>query len=103
VEHAFGWLKQHFRQLYHLKTRDVAEIVKIIHACYVLHNIADLDDLERFEEPLPEDYPDREAEEIQERGGEGIIDHMGDPVDADGGKILRDEICRQLAMRGANL
>ncbi|XP_046389192.1 putative nuclease HARBI1 [Ischnura elegans] len=101
VEHTFGWLKQRFRQLYHLKTRNLVEIVRIIHACCVLHNVADMDDLEGFEEPLPEDYPDRDAEEIN--GPEGIVDNLGDPIDADGGKILRNEICRQLAMRGANL
>ncbi|XP_046387094.1 putative nuclease HARBI1 [Ischnura elegans] len=101
VEHAFGWLKQRFRQLYHLKGRDMVELVKTIHACFILHNIADVEDLDGFDEPLLEDHPDRDAEALQNRPDE-VVDNYGDPIDAEGGRILRDEICRQLAMRGAN-
>lgn len=65
----------------------------------MLHNIADLNDLEGFEEPLMDDLPDEEAARLPDpNGGEGFVDAIGDPVDAEGGKILRDEICRQIAM-----
>ncbi|VEN62190.1 unnamed protein product [Callosobruchus maculatus] len=43
IEHCFGILKQKFRQLYHVKLRDIPLIVHFIRAACVLHNIA-LDD-----------------------------------------------------------
>lgn len=42
IENAFGCLKQRFRQLYHFKLRDVPRMVRVIHACCVLHNIANV-------------------------------------------------------------
>ncbi|XP_025155207.1 protein ALP1-like isoform X1 [Harpegnathos saltator] len=40
IENAFGCLKQQFRQLYYFKLRDIVRMVRIIHACYVFHNMA---------------------------------------------------------------
>lgn len=40
VEHCFGILKQKFRQMYHVKLRDIFYIVNFIRAACVLHNIA---------------------------------------------------------------
>ena len=40
IEHCFGLLKQRFRQLYHLKLKDISFITNFIRACCVLHNIA---------------------------------------------------------------
>ncbi|VEN53371.1 unnamed protein product [Callosobruchus maculatus] len=40
IEHCFGILKQKFRQLYHVKLRDIPLIVHFIRAACVLHNIA---------------------------------------------------------------
>lgn len=40
VENAFGCLKQKFRQLYHIKLRNIIRLVQVIHACCILHNLA---------------------------------------------------------------
>ncbi|KAJ8916386.1 hypothetical protein NQ315_014596 [Exocentrus adspersus] len=40
IEHTFGILKQKFRQLYHLKLRDIHSICHFIRACCVLHNLS---------------------------------------------------------------
>lgn len=40
IEHCFGILKQKFRQLYHVKMRDIKFIVHFIRACTVLHNLS---------------------------------------------------------------
>ncbi|KAF6215836.1 hypothetical protein GE061_000171 [Apolygus lucorum] len=39
-EHCIGLLKQKFRQLYHIKLRNIATTVHFIRACCVLHNLA---------------------------------------------------------------
>lgn len=92
VENAFGCLKQRFRQLYHIKLRNMIRIVQVIHACCVLHNIANENDLRLFDEPIADDYPDDEARNI------GIYD-IEEIEDNNEGRHLRDEICRQLAMQ----
>jgi len=56
VEHAFGELKQRFRQLYFLKLRKVERIVKVIHSCCVLHNLTSSHELVMFEDPPEEDF-----------------------------------------------
>jgi len=86
IENAFGCLKQRFRQLYHFKLRN---IVQIIHACCVLHNLASIRDLELLEPPLQDDYPDLEANMINIYNDEIIPENQR-------GRILRDELCRQL-------
>lgn len=53
VEHAFGALKQRFRQLYHCKLRKLSRIIKLIYACCILHNLADANDLAYFEDAAP--------------------------------------------------
>lgn len=55
VEHAFGELKQRFRQLYFLKLRKVERIVKVIHSGCVLHNLTSSHELVMFEDPPEED------------------------------------------------
>ncbi|XP_030745146.1 putative nuclease HARBI1 [Sitophilus oryzae] len=45
IEHCFGLLKQKYRQLYHVKLRNVRDIVHFIRACCVLHNLALKDDV----------------------------------------------------------
>ncbi|KAJ8930288.1 hypothetical protein NQ314_016907 [Rhamnusium bicolor] len=49
IEHCFGMLKQKFRQLYHVKLRNIRLIVHLIRAACVLHNIS-LDDFNVAEE-----------------------------------------------------
>ncbi|EFN60761.1 Putative nuclease HARBI1, partial [Camponotus floridanus] len=46
IENAFGYLKQRFPQLYHFKLRDIVRMVYVIHACCVLHNIANMENLQ---------------------------------------------------------
>lgn len=58
VEHAFGQLKQRFRQLYHCELRSLERIVKLIYACCVLHNMANTEELELLEAPEPEPEED---------------------------------------------
>ncbi|XP_039302174.1 putative nuclease HARBI1 [Solenopsis invicta] len=89
VENAFGILKQRFRQLYHFKLRNIVRMVQIIHACCVLHNLASAGDVEFFEPPLEDNYPDPEAEIIRNNNDEIIPGN-------EHGRILRDELCRQL-------
>lgn len=74
IEHCFGLLKQKFRQLYHLKLRNIQDIVHFIRACAVLHNLSiennfDLQDDELVglneevagrEEDVREEYDDRD-------------------------------------------
>lgn len=63
IENAFGCLKQRFRQLYHFKLRDIVRMVCIIHACCVLHNMANTGEIEYFEPPMNDEYPDIEVQE----------------------------------------
>lgn len=44
IEHCFGVLKQKFRQMYHIKLRNMEYIVHLIRAACVLHNLALEDD-----------------------------------------------------------
>jgi len=89
IENAFGCLKQRFRQLYHFKLRNIVRMVQIIHACCVLHNLASIRDLELLEPPHQDDYPDPEANMININNDEIIPENQR-------GRILRDELCRQL-------
>lgn len=91
VENAFGCLKQRFRQLYHFKLRDIIRMVRVIHACCVLHNIANAKDIELFEEPIDDNYPDIQAH------GQGIADDVIREYET--GVHIRDEICHQLSPR----
>lgn len=61
IENAFGCLKQRFRQLYNLKLKDIVRIVRVIHACCVLHNMANVEDIEFFEPPINNEYSDMAA------------------------------------------
>ncbi|XP_066596915.1 uncharacterized protein [Prorops nasuta] len=54
IENAFGNVKQRFKQVYHCKLRDIVRMVKIIHVCFLLHNVANSDDLQLLEPPLNE-------------------------------------------------
>ncbi|XP_032688007.1 putative nuclease HARBI1 [Odontomachus brunneus] len=89
VENTFGCLKQRFRQLYHFKLRDIIRMVQVIHACCVLHNMANIEELEMFEAPLDDEYPDNEAQNPH-------IEINDIPREPDNGIHIRDEICRIL-------
>ncbi|XP_036151281.1 protein ALP1-like isoform X2 [Monomorium pharaonis] len=85
IKNAFGCLKQRFRQLYHLKLRDITRIVCVIHACCVLHNMASARDLQFFEPPIDNEYPDVEVRNIEEN--EVYREY-------ESGVQIRNEICR---------
>lgn len=70
VEHCFGILKQKFRQLYHLKLRDMVYIVHFIRAACVLHNLAIHDDIDQINEdpvldPVQENQEDNVDEDVR--------------------------------------
>ncbi|XP_071632700.1 putative nuclease HARBI1 [Temnothorax longispinosus] len=91
IENAFGCLKQRFRQLYHFKLRDIIRMVRIIHACCVLHNMANAREVEYFEAPMEDEYPDIEVQ------GQHIEQRINEiPRENETGIHIRDEICRQL-------
>lgn len=69
IEHCFGIMKQKFRQLYHVKMKDIQFIVHFIRACAVLHNLSldvvfNVDNQERAPEDVillnENDQPDRD-------------------------------------------
>ncbi|XP_066596944.1 uncharacterized protein [Prorops nasuta] len=90
IENAFGRLKQRFRQLDHLKLKCIIQMVKIIHVCCVLHNIANCNDITMFEPPLPEDNIDIEA-----RNETPLADNEN-VVNSRIGRNLRDILCLQI-------
>lgn len=99
VEHTFGLLKQRFRQLYFLKLRNMQFIVKFIFACCILHNLADLDDMQHMEEPEDDNYADINAQALLHQHHILPADEDENPIDNRHGCDLRDELCRQLFQR----
>lgn len=91
VDNAFGCLKQQFRQLYHFKLKNIFRIVEVVHACGVLHNLANEEDFDTLEPPANDEYPDLKARNVEFRD-EKIHDNQQ-------GQNIRDELCRQLAMQ----
>lgn len=89
IENAFGCLKQRFRQLYHFKLRDIVRMVRVIHACCVLHNIVNGEGLEYLEEPMDDQYPDNNAH------NQYIEDNILREYES--GVQVRDELCHQLS------
>lgn len=59
-------MKQRFRQLYHLKLRNIRTAVHFIRACAVLHNIAISDNLQIQEEDVREVEDDNASLELGE-------------------------------------
>lgn len=59
IEHTFGVLKQRFRQLYHCKLQGHERLCSFIKACCILHNLADVDDLQMLgnEENVGDEQP----------------------------------------------
>ncbi|XP_018400736.1 PREDICTED: putative nuclease HARBI1, partial [Cyphomyrmex costatus] len=62
VENTFAILKQRYRQLYHFKLRNIPRMVRVIHACCVLHNLANITDLQLFEAPAHDEEPEVQAQ-----------------------------------------
>lgn len=91
MEHAFGELKQRFRQLNFLKLRTIERIVKVIHACCVLHNLSNSNDISMFEDPLDEDSVLQDTEDQGDEDNTEIV-HNDWYV-----KHLRDDLCNQIS------
>lgn len=70
IEHTFGMLKQKFRQLYHLKLRDIPTMCHFIRACCVLYNLTL--GIQESEEELNVINPG-EHEAIEEDNPENIV------------------------------
>lgn len=81
IEHAFGILKQRFRQLYYCKLKIMKIICHFARACCVLHNLANKNDIEVLHEPMVD-----------------IADVIDGREDNGRGRALRDELCRQLCI-----
>lgn len=97
VEHGFGILKQRFRQLYFFKLKNMQFIVKFIFACCVLHNLADMNDLQHMEQLENDNHADVNAQALLHHIP--AADEDQNPVDDRRGRDLRDELCRQLFQR----
>lgn len=89
IENAFGILKQRFRQLYHFKLRDIPRMVLVIHSCCILHNLANMDDLELFEAPLNDEEPNVEAQNHYVHDNEPVRQH-------ESGIDKRNNICDEI-------
>ncbi|XP_023311448.1 putative nuclease HARBI1 [Anoplophora glabripennis] len=82
IEHCCGMLKQKFRQLYHIKIRDIRFIVHMIRASCVLHNIA-LDDGIDWQEDIPALVPVYQVNEDE------VGDNINDEDDRNAQDIRR--------------
>lgn len=86
IEHCFGILKQKFRQLYHVKLKNIECIVHFIRACAVLHNLS-LDVVFNEDE---QEGPEQEAP------GYDINDDGPPDRDDRGGVAIREEVMTNL-------
>lgn len=89
IENAFANLKQRFRQLYHFKLRDIPRMVRVIHACCVLHNMANVQDLRLFEPPVDDEQLDLDAQNY-------FADNYEIPREYETGVHKRDQICHEI-------
>lgn len=64
-------------------------MVRVIHACCVLHNMANAADMEFFEPPIHNEYPDMAAL--------GHVEKIDFQREHNNGVHIRDEICRRIS------
>ncbi|KAG5880091.1 hypothetical protein JTB14_011594 [Gonioctena quinquepunctata] len=76
IEHTFGIMKQKFRQLYHLKLRDMTVIRHFIRAC-VLHNLSreeeDTEEMQQVEENVNMQVMEEHVNEENEGSPSGLL------------------------------
>ncbi|XP_026462664.1 putative nuclease HARBI1 [Ctenocephalides felis] len=84
IEHTFGMLKQKFKQLYHLKLRNITLISHFIRACCVLYNMSLTDEFEYLQ---MEDENNETSDDVAD----------SDPYSTDA-SILRDQIAANLPL-----
>lgn len=72
IEHCLGILKQKFRQMFHVKLRNITYIVHLIRAACVLHNISINDDFisNDYIEMLDEVLPAQQGEDLEVEDGD---------------------------------
>lgn len=89
IEHCFGILKQMFRELFHVKLRNMQLIVHFIRAACVLHNIC-LDDNMDLDLVLPQDAPliDNNEGHVEREDNEDNLD----------ARMIRNNVCNSLEM-----
>nr|CAI5817044.1 unnamed protein product [Callosobruchus analis] len=90
IEHCFGILKQKFRQLYHIKLRNVRTIVHFLRAACVLHNIALEDNFVMPDEAVPnqpqqnveanDDENDDDDEEVEDEGAQALRNRIANSL-----------------------
>lgn len=64
-------------------------MVCVIYACCVLHNMANMQEMELFEAPIDDEYPDMEAQAQNNENYKGNIEY-------ENGIHFRNDICSQL-------
>ncbi len=87
IEHAFGILKQRFRQLYYCRLKGNRTLCHFIRACFVLHNLANATDLAIM---------NINPTAIDPHEGSYPAHYVDDDENANEGKILRNAICASL-------
>lgn len=87
IEHTFGILKQKFRQLFHIKIRNIRFIVHLIRAACVLHNLAlddefilNNDELGNQEVPLENEVIDIDEDVDEDVGAQVIRDRIANSL-----------------------
>ncbi|KAJ8911891.1 hypothetical protein NQ315_012305 [Exocentrus adspersus] len=93
VEHCFGLLKQKFRQLYHVKLRKIVNIVHLIRACCVLHNMS-LED--NFDVNVEEIHHDNNVQHDMLPANHNLEDE--DVEENVNGRIVRNNVVNMLQM-----
>ncbi|KAJ8938920.1 hypothetical protein NQ314_011296 [Rhamnusium bicolor] len=76
IEHTIGLLKQRFRQLYHLKSRNVYFICHFIRACCVVHNMCTRNNIEEYN-----------VDEMENENREEIINILNDDVQEEADEV----------------
>lgn len=87
IEHAFGIMKQKYRQLYYCKLRGMEKLCHFIRACCVLHNLCISDEIDNVDFEKTDDYY------VYEMDDENDDNRANDTT---GGKAIRDMICEIL-------
>jgi len=70
----------------------MVRMVRVIHACCVLHNIAKMEDLQYLEELINDQYPDMQAQNMRVNFDEVAREH-------ETGVHIRDELCHLLSQQ----
>ncbi|XP_050506273.1 putative nuclease HARBI1 isoform X2 [Diabrotica virgifera virgifera] len=73
IEHCFGVMKQKFRQLYHVKIKNMEDISHLIRACAILHNLCLDEQLPEEEDNMPEIVNVGDVNGAERDDGNGVM------------------------------